>query len=911
MRSIPRVVSLTLAPSEAAKAKARAKPPKTPSKPPSTNKESTSPTNAEPASDFVGARWQKLAPSKPTVGQEMEHAGLAAALASGQLTFTEDELGALGGLLNEVRRDDFIRADDNYYYKPADRSMHGVPSRLGAIVSAKTLAARAAKEERKRMAEERRAAEASAWMAEWSKWLGGLDLPKLILDALRMPRDAGEQAAFEYMRGLTRDRVTALLEEARLGGLADVLMDGLEKLHAQSAPSGSALNEKFQQSGKFTMGYGTLDVFFGGLETLLGPPIMVKDPDAPDGGATLLMGMKSEHCLQKDSDESFTSSNGVTTTSEIEWRFAHAPDMSGATDYPERVGFKQDHPGWCRSPKPMDELMEMLEVQANAKLRKEGHNELMLEEVLAGRLYTGPMYQKYNAVLRACTNDPYLVECAKKICKSNTYATTIHAINSAVIKLSKLTKAGKVYRGVCYGKLPHQFWKADESGVKGGIEFGFQSTTRERAQAVHYAQGGGWAKEGDAMTVMEFQMGMIDRGADLSWLSQYPHEREVLLPPLTGVEALSSDVEGEMLVVSSRLSLNLSAQTLEQVLSRRRKMLMDMAKGIELEIREALASSDHLITSALAVLRNALKYGALAQSPEWYNNDDNFAKVMNTCLYLQRTILTEIAKLHHALDKPDLCLSRWKATGPARITLLAGWMLTRTTARDVAIDLQHANLTPEDGKELAELMRRVPKLTSIDVRGNESLGDEGATALIEWLKVDKATGSHTLRSLNGVCPAQSHISVPRQGIAPIELRIMCAELETNIFAEGVSAGMGGKGGAGVTVLNRRGHAGVGEWQPLIWAAKDNNLQVATKLIDTGTDVNLAEPSDDKSGSCYTALHWAALRSFADMAALLLKRKANMHIADKHGNTPLALAEKKGNKEIIKLLKPKPAWDDEN
>ena len=33
------------------------------------------------------------------------------------------------------------------------------------------------------------------------------------------------------------------------------------------------------------------------------------------------------------------------------------------------------------------------------------------------------------------------------------------------------------------------------------------------------------------------QMGMVDRGADLSWLSQYPHEREVLLPPLTGIEA--------------------------------------------------------------------------------------------------------------------------------------------------------------------------------------------------------------------------------------------------------------------------------------------------------------------------------------------------------------------------------------
>lgn len=127
---------------------------------------------------------------------------------------------------------------------------------------------------------------------------------------------------------------------------------------------------------------------------------------------------------------------------------------------------------------------------------------------------------KYNAVLRACTKDPYLVSHAKSICRCNTYCTTIHAINSAVIKLSKLCKAGKVYRGVCYGKLPEAFWKGDAAGIRGGIEFGFQSTTRERAQAVHYAKGGGFATKGEAMTIMEMQMGMIDRGADLTWLSQ-------------------------------------------------------------------------------------------------------------------------------------------------------------------------------------------------------------------------------------------------------------------------------------------------------------------------------------------------------------------------------------------------------
>ena len=116
-------------------------------------------------------------------------------------------------------------------------------------------------------------------------------------------------------------------------------------------------------------------------------------------------------------------------------------------------------------------------------------------------------------------------------------------------------------------------------------------------------------------------MGMVDRGADLTWLSQYPHEREVLLPPLTGIEALTSDVEGSMLVIHSRLSLNLSAQTLEQVLSRRRKMLMDMAAGIELELRESLNEAIYPI--ARKILRKALENGAYEYPPEWFNNDDN------------------------------------------------------------------------------------------------------------------------------------------------------------------------------------------------------------------------------------------------------------------------------------------------
>ena len=55
----------------------------------------------------------------------------------------------------------------------------------------------------------------------------------------------------------------------------------------------------------------------------------------------------------------------------------------------------------------------------------------------------------------------------KDLCHKNAYVTTIHAINSAVIKLSKLSPAGLVYRGVCYGKLGKDFWKANADGVCG------------------------------------------------------------------------------------------------------------------------------------------------------------------------------------------------------------------------------------------------------------------------------------------------------------------------------------------------------------------------------------------------------------------------------------------------------------
>ena len=90
------------------------------------------------------------------------------------------------------------------------------------------------------------------------------------------------------------------------------------------------------------------------------------------------------------------------------------------------------------------------------------------------------------------------------------------------------------------GVLPPKFWEANEQGVKGGIELAFMSTTLDRKVAMGFAK----TEEGPS-TIFEIQMGMVDRGADVQWCSQFPGEAEVLFAPLTGQEVVGEPaVEG-------------------------------------------------------------------------------------------------------------------------------------------------------------------------------------------------------------------------------------------------------------------------------------------------------------------------------------------------------------------------------
>ena len=77
------------------------------------------------------------------------------------------------------------------------------------------------------------------------------------------------------------------------------------------------------------------------------------------------------------------------------------------------------------------------------------------------------MYLKYNGVLRGLLF-PFARPTFEKLCMGNKYTTTLHAINSAILKLSKLTVAAKVYRGVSGGVMPESCRTRNRFEVKGG-----------------------------------------------------------------------------------------------------------------------------------------------------------------------------------------------------------------------------------------------------------------------------------------------------------------------------------------------------------------------------------------------------------------------------------------------------------
>ena len=244
-----------------------------------------------------------------------------------------------------------------------------------------------------------------------------------------------------------------------------------------------------------------------------------------------------------------TSVAALLTTRHIEYLIVVDPDslnepLSGVD---ARLPRCQANSSRVREPKPPSAFLLKLDAR-NELLEEKESSKLSMQEFQAARLYTGPMSMKYNAVLRGLGEDGLpkseenvQSENMKRLCGDSRYVSTLHCINSAIVKLSHLAKPQTVYRGVAGRVLPSEFWLG-----QGGVEFAFMSMTADRDVAMRYAKA---ESKNDASCVMEVNLGKVDRGADLSWLSQYPDEKIVVFPPCTLLEVEGGDSKGGVLVV--------------------------------------------------------------------------------------------------------------------------------------------------------------------------------------------------------------------------------------------------------------------------------------------------------------------------------------------------------------------------
>ena len=421
---------------------------------------------------------------------------------------------------------------------------------------------------------------------KWSvvSWLEGTGVHRVVAAALlQAMKERNKTAAapadeLSFLRELGgrdngRDDLARILSTGPLlEGILDLVWSGVQELKKAGAATTDEIQSKF--AGAIELSYGGLDAFYGGLERVVGAP----NPKIREA-------MEAEHLDRKDSTQEFTTGNyGVVTTSAAEYRFVADEDEQKSLKKLERGTWaveaveKLPDRSRCRKYRPPTDFCADF-YKRNEQLAEVKQPELVWDEFIGGRLYTGPMFVKYNGVLRGLQSDSdFLKNTMVRLCcpqetflafigetspdklfmppengsisfddakrDLNRYTTTLHAINSAIIKLGKLTVAEKVYRGIAGMQLPEQFWNANECvqpnhsqprrpgvrsalpargipaclsctphrfNVRGGIEPAFMSTTLQRDVAMHYAAGG---------IVLEAQMGMVDRGADMSWLSQ-------------------------------------------------------------------------------------------------------------------------------------------------------------------------------------------------------------------------------------------------------------------------------------------------------------------------------------------------------------------------------------------------------
>ena len=245
--------------------------------------------------------------------------------------------------------------------------------------------------------------EGSVSSEDWNvvEWIRGAGVHRAVAAALQVPllHTAAADGAdpvpptpaevLAFLKGLDgRESVRTLLSTRQfIGCLVDLIWAEVRTLQSVGATTREDLTSKF--AGAIELSYSGLDTFFGGLEGVVGSP----DPK-------VLAGMRHEHLdgPGTESTDPFTTGNyGICTASRTEWLFTYdegiEPAALGLARWPEEAPSKLADRSHGRKRTSLAAL-EPAVAERNAQLRAANQPEILLEEVIAANLYTGPMFVK-------------------------------------------------------------------------------------------------------------------------------------------------------------------------------------------------------------------------------------------------------------------------------------------------------------------------------------------------------------------------------------------------------------------------------------------------------------------------------------------------------------------------------------
>ena len=486
------------------------------------------------------------------------------------------------------------------------------------------------------------------------------------------------------------------------------------------------------------------------------------------------------------------------------------------------------------------------------------------------------MSQKYNAALS--TRD------------KTRFTSTIHAINSAIVKLSVHQRAVTVYRVMSIPAPPEKFFEVDARGSSVGFEPQFMSTTTNLTFAMRLLSERQWARQAghssggaqEAIVLIRVRVIPTDQAADVSFASQSPSEQEVIFTSLSTFDVVSRYREPALsaTIADLRPRRGTVARTIDQVIGTMKGSHIEFLDLMIDELRAAGAPEPSLLP--LSTLRTERQ----KQEANDFNATEKYVDFTASALRAQLNVLRDLSKeaaWHGEKTKGKELAMRMLAIVAIQV---------RIGEHDAAIEMtrlavKRSSLPMALSAQLDEIERHVVAVTS-----NQS------AAVVKPSEIKKMfpESQHSVLeaaifflNLGMVPPWPPLLAALLAKMSPAS-HMAFGELVTAHQAEQTAFDRG----SNVMIFDEN----IGRWQQGILSAEGGPVRVGGLQLPLKEDLQMLWPTDAGAGAL---LNEAAGRGDVTLVHTLLLSQIDLQSCDERANSTLHRAVLGGHVHVCQRL----------